>query len=204
MTEKRFARIKKTVEKRQKSLTLVLENVHDPHNVSAIFRTADAVGIDRIYLVYNTNKFPKIGRVSSASANKWIQKIKYDNIADCYGELKSKDFMIYSTYMGDAGESNSLYELDLTVKTAFVLGNEHEGVSEEAREHADKNFLIPMYGMVQSLNVSVSAAICMYEALRQRETKGMYESSEYSQGELKEKLDLYLEKGTRHNTKIKS
>lgn len=194
MTEKRFNKIKKVVQKRQKSLTIVLENIHDPHNASAIFRTADAVGIDRIYLVYNTNVFPKIGRISSASAVKWIEKIRYDNAKDCFADLKNDGFSVYTTHMDEGEEAKSLYDLDLTGKTALVFGNERDGVSEEALEHSDGNFLIPMTGMVQSLNVSVSAAICMYEAFRQRVLKGMYETSEYSEEEIKQKEEFYINK----------
>jgi tRNA (guanosine-2'-O-)-methyltransferase len=194
LTEKRFNKIKKVVQKRQKSLTIVLENIHDPHNVSAIFRTADAVGIDRIYLVYNTNVFPNIGRISSASAVKWIEKIKYNNAKDCFSDLKSLGFKVFTTHMDEGDDAKSLYDLDLTGKTALVFGNEKDGVSEEALEHSDGNFLIPMTGMVQSLNVSVSAAVCLYEAFRQRELKGMYDISEYSSEELKLKEEFYINK----------
>ena len=192
MTPKRFSRLKEVVERRQKFLTVVLENIHDPHNVSAILRTADAVGIDKVYLIYNSSRFPKIGKVSSASAKKWVELEKYTSVKDCFEELKRKKYKIYSTGISNQPKSRSLFELDLTGKTAIVLGNEHSGVSEEALKCADKNFIIPMYGMVQSLNVSVAAAICFYEALRQREIRGMYQKSKYSKKELKEKLNSYL------------
>ncbi len=194
MTEKRYNKFCDVIGSRQKYLTLVLENIHDPHNASAILRTADAVGIDKIYLVYNTNKFPKMGRNSSASAKKWIELVRFSTISECYEVLRKEKYKIYSTYMGETGKSCSLYDLDLTKKAAIVLGNEHLGVSEEARELADKNFLIPMYGMIQSLNVSVSAAICLYEVLRQRTLKGMYKKSAYTKNELKLKLESYLKK----------
>lgn len=194
MTEKRFNKIKKVVQKRQKSLTIVLENIHDPHNASAILRTADSVGIDRVFLVYNTNVFPKIGRKSSSSAVKWIEKIKFDNAAECFAELRNEGFTIYTTYMDEKKDTLSLYDMDLTGKTALVFGNEKDGVSDEARELSDGNFLIPMTGMVQSLNVSVSAAVCLYEAFRQRELKGMYDKSEYSSEELKLKEEFYINK----------
>jgi tRNA (guanosine-2'-O-)-methyltransferase len=194
LTEKRYKKFCDVVAGRQKYLTLVLENIHDPHNASAILRTADAVGVDEIYLVYNTNKFPKMGRTSSASAKKWIELVRFSTISECYEMLRKKKYKIFSTHMGETGKSFSLYDLDLTQKAAIVLGNEHLGVSEEARTLADKNFLIPMYGMIQSLNVSVSAAICLYEALRQRTLKGMYEKSAYNKKELKLKLESYLKK----------
>lgn len=194
MTEKRYKKFNDVVGSRQKYLTLVLENIHDPHNASAILRTADAVGVDKIYLVYNTNKFPKMGRTSSASAKKWIELVRFSTISECYDVLRKEKYKIYSTHMGETGKSCSLYDLDLTQKTAIVLGNEHLGVSDEAMELANKNFLIPMNGMIQSLNVSVSAAICLYEALRQRTLKGMYKKSAYTKNELKLKLESYLKK----------
>ena len=194
MTDKRFQKIQQVVSRRQKFFTIVLENIHDPHNVSAILRSADAVGIDKVYLIYNTCKFPKVGRVSSASANKWIELVKFKNVEDCFNELKKKKFKIYSTYISESRKNYSLFELNLTGKIALVFGNEHEGVSDDVKRLADRNFLVPMYGMIQSLNVSVTVAVCLYEALRQRELKGKYSKSEYRKKELEEKLNYYLKK----------
>lgn len=194
MTPERLQKISDVVSKRQKYLTIVLENIHDPHNVSAILRSADAAGIDKAYLIYNTNKFPRIGRISSGSAKKWIELERYSNADDCFKELKKLKFKIYSTHIGKNRKNKSLYELDLAKRTALVFGNEHTGVSEEALELCDKTFSIPMYGMVQSLNVSVSVAVCVYEALRQREIMGMYDKSKYSKAELKDKLKIYSNK----------
>ncbi len=194
MTEKRFTKIKKVVSQRQKSLTLVLENIHDPHNAAAIFRSADAVGIDRLFLIYNSNVFPRIGRSTSGSAVKWIDTFKFNNSPECIEVLKNEGFKVFSTHMEENKENISLYDLDLTGKTAIVVGNEKEGVSDETKKLSDANFLIPMHGMVQSLNVSVAAAICLFEAMRQREAKGMYETSEFSVDELKLKEEIYLNK----------
>ena len=96
--------------------------------------------------------------------------------------------------MDESKENSSLYDLDLTKHIALVFGNEHRGVSEEAKKLSDKNFLIPMKGMVQSLNVSVSVAVSIFEALRQREAKGMYKRTLYKKEELNQKLNYYLEK----------
>ncbi|MDD5362714.1 MAG: RNA methyltransferase [Ignavibacteria bacterium] len=194
MTEKRLKKFKKVVSKRQKYLTLVLENIHDPHNVSAILRSSESVGIDKIYLIYNDEKFPKISPVSSASAKKWVELVKFTNVDDCFKELKKQKYKIYSTHMAEGGKNESLFELDLTKRTALVFGNEHRGVSDEIKEKSDSNFLIPMVGMVQSLNVSVSVAVCIYEAMRQRIEKGMYKKSGYTKKELSEKLEKYLNK----------
>lgn len=191
MTPKRFAKISEVVLKRQKYLTLVLENIHDPHNVSAILRSADAVGVGKVYLIYNTNKFPKIGKFSSASAKKWVDLIGFKSVENCFEELKSMKYRIYTTYIENTDKSRTLFDLNLTGRTAIVLGNEHTGVSKEAIELSDVSFNVPMYGMVQSLNVSVTAAVCLYEALRQRSGKGMYERSQFTKKELREKLEDY-------------
>lgn len=194
MTERRLKKFNSVVSKRQKYLTLVLENIHDPHNVSAIMRSAESVGIDKIYLVYNIEKFPRISPVSSASAKKWIELKKFTSIDECYKELKNEKYKIYSTFMVENKKNLSLYEIDLTKRIALVFGNEHRGLTDEAKEKSDKNFLIPMVGMVQSLNVSVSVAVCLFEAMRQRLEKGMYEKSAYTKSELKEKLNSYINK----------
>lgn len=194
MTSKRLAKIKNVVGRRQKYFTVVLENIHDYHNVSAILRSADAAGIDKVYLIYNSNKFPKIGKRSSASARKWIELVKFDNVKDCFNELRKNGYKIYSSHITETKENYSLFSLDLTKKIALVFGNEHEGVSDEALKLSDKNFLIPMFGMIQSLNVSVAVAVSLYEALRQRELKGMYGKSQYSNKELEAKINHYLKK----------
>jgi tRNA (guanosine-2'-O-)-methyltransferase len=194
LTEQRLNRIKKVVNQRQKYLTVVLENVHDPHNVSAVLRSCDAVGIDKVYLIYNTNKFPKIGRVSSASAKKWVELAKFKSVDECFAELRKEKYKIYSTHISETGKNKSLYEIDLTKRVAIVFGNEHAGVTDEVKMKSDSNLIIPMYGMIQSLNISVSVAVCLYEALRQREVKGMYKKSACTKKEFKTKLDYYLNK----------
>ncbi len=195
MTEKRLNKFKEVISKRQKYLTLVLENLHDAHNVSAIMRSAESTGIDKIYLIYNAEeKFPRISKVSSASAKKWVEVIKYDSVKKCFADLKKQKYKILSTHMEESRKNLSLYDIDLTKKTALVFGNEHRGVSEEAKLLSDGNFLIPMVGMVQSLNVSVSVAVCIYEAMRQRINAGMYSKSAYTAKELKQKLNDYLKR----------
>lgn len=195
MTEKRLNKFKDVISKRQKYLTLVLENLHDAHNVSAILRSAESTGIDKVYLIYNGDeKFPRISKVSSASAKKWVEVVKYDSVKKCFADLKKQKYKILSTHMEESKKNLSLYDIDLTKKTALVFGNEHRGVSEEAKLLSDGNFLIPMVGMVQSLNVSVSVAVCIYEAMRQRINAGMYSKSAYTAKELKQKLNDYLKR----------
>jgi len=191
-TQKRTNKIISVIQVRQKSLHVVIENIHDPHNVSAIFRTCDSVGVGKVSLVYNIEKFPKIGKKSSASAFKWVEREKFKSVKDCAAKLKDEGYKIFVSSI--AQDSKNIYDLDFTQKTAVVFGNEHRGVSKEAEEIADEKFIIPMYGMVQSLNVSVAAAVVLYEALRQRRIKGMYDKSEFSEGELGMKIKQWINK----------
>ncbi len=181
-TEKRLKKFYDTVKARQQNLTVVLENIHDPHNVKAILRTCDAVGISKIGMLYTIENFPKMSKISTGSAAKWIEKEKFKNTEECFLTLRSQGFKIYASAIVD--DSVDLFDLDLTEKVAIVLGNEHRGVSKEAIALSDKVFKIPMFGMVQSLNVSVANAIILYEALRQRRSKGMYENSSLSEEEI--------------------
>ena len=177
-SEKRTKKIFSVLSKRQPDLTIVMENIHDPHNVSAMLRSADAVGIHEVQLVYTKEKFPRVGKKSSSSANKWVERRKFDSLQSCYERLHSEGFTIYATRLDES--SRPLYSFDLTAKTAFVFGNEHAGVSDEAAALADAVIMIPMMGMIQSLNVSVACAVALYEALRQRIVKDKYGKAKFS------------------------
>jgi tRNA (guanosine-2'-O-)-methyltransferase len=192
ITERRKEKLHKVAAARQPSLRVVLENIHDPHNVSAVFRTCDAVGVPKVSLLYYIEKYPRIGKKSSASAFKWVEKEKQTDVKACYDSLREEGFKIYASALAD--DAVSLYDLDFTEKAAIVLGNEHRGISEDAAALADKKFIIPMYGMVQSLNVSVAAAVILYEAARQRMAKGMYDKNEPEGAELNELFEKWCSK----------
>ncbi len=191
-SEKRIKKLTTVANARQQTLRLVLENVHDPHNVSAVFRTCDAAGIPKVSLIYYLEKFPGIGKKTSASAFKWIEKDKHTDVKMCYDKLRSDGYKIYASSLGEG--TKSLYDIDMTEKCAIVLGNEHRGVSLEAAEMADDKIFIPMFGMVQSLNISVAAAVIIYEALRQRLAKGMYNHSTLDKNELDKMIDEWCRK----------
>jgi tRNA (guanosine-2'-O-)-methyltransferase len=174
-------KIRGVLARRQPDLTVVMENIHDPHNVSAIFRTCDAVGVMQVELLYTQEKFPRIGKKSSSSASKWLDRRRHTSVDECYRVLREEGFRIYATHLGPG--SVSIYDLDLTHKVALVFGNEHRGVSDEAAARADGNFQIPMIGMIQSLNVSVAAAVSLYEAFRQRTACGAIHRCAFSQEE---------------------
>jgi tRNA (guanosine-2'-O-)-methyltransferase len=174
MTEERRLKIEEVLSKRQNNLTVVLENVFDPHNISAVMRSCDAVGVQEIF-VLNT-KIPlhkKWGGRSSSSAHKWLTVHQYTDVAECFKALRNRFEKILTTHLSSG--SVSLYEADLTTKVALVFGNEHSGVSEEVRSLADGNFIIPQVGMIRSLNISVACAVSLYEAFRQKRLKGHYQ-----------------------------
>ena len=191
-TEERLQRIISTASARQFSLNVVMENIHDPHNVSAIFRTCDAVGVPKINLLYTLESFPRISKTSSSSANKWIDVEKFKNTEECYSNLRSQGFRVYASMLNK--NAVNIFDIDLTQKVALVFGNEKRGVSPEAEKLADETFYIPMRGMIQSLNVSVAAAVTLYEAQRQRALKKLYEKSELAENELNILIDKWCDK----------
>jgi len=191
-SERRRNKIYQVLSQRQPDLTLVMENIHDPHNASAMLRSADAVGIYEVNLVYTNQKFPRIGSKSSSSANKWIERRKFPSIKECYSQLHTEGFQILATRPDDGAKR--LYDFDLLKPTAFVFGNEHAGVTKEAAELADATVYIPMMGMIQSLNVSVACAVTIYEALRQRLAKGIYDSPKFGKEELEKLFQEWLAK----------
>ena len=157
-------------------MTFVLEDVHDRHNVSAVLRSCDAVGILRLHVVYQKDRPPEdaFARTTSSGAVKWVEVVRHQSIAACYGMLRSEGMTILATAL--EADSHDLYDLDLTRPTALVFGNEQRGVSAEARESSDGTVVIPMMGMVESLNISVACAVTAFEAMRQRRAAGAYEA----------------------------
>lgn len=173
MTPERYNRMLSVIKNRQTNLTVVMENVNDPHNISAVMRTCDAVGIQDIY-VLNTKiaKHDYFGVKSSSSAAKWLTVHQFTNVADCFAALRKNYNKIYTTHL--SSDAVSLYELDFTDSVALVFGNEHDGVSAESIAMADGNFIIPQLGFIQSLNISVACAVSIYEAYRQKMAAGHY------------------------------
>jgi tRNA (guanosine-2'-O-)-methyltransferase len=173
MTPERRDRLLAVLNKRQNDLTVVLENVFDPHNISAVMRTCDAVGVQELY-VLNTKipRHKKWGAKSSSSAAKWLTVHQFTDAGGCFEALRAKNFRILTTHLSPG--ASILYELDLTEKVALVFGNEHSGVSEEIRGLADGNFIIPQVGIIRSLNISVACAVTLYEAYRQKTAAGHY------------------------------
>jgi len=175
MTPERFDRLTNVLNKRQPDITVVLENVFDPHNISAVMRTCDAIGMQDIFVL--NNKIPphrKWGAKSSSSAAKWLTIHQYTDADECFTELRKRYKKIYATHLST--DAVGLHELNLTEPVALIFGNEHSGVSEEIVAMADGNFIIPQVGIIKSLNISVACAVTLYEAYRQKLNSGHYDA----------------------------
>lgn len=170
MSPKRYQRIRTMLATRQTDLTLLLEEVSKPHNVSAVIRTADAVGVHRIHAVWEERASLRKG--TSLGSQIWVDTQHHASTRDAIEHLHGQKMQVLVTHLNDSAVD--FREIDYTKPTAIVLGQEKTGATDEAIELADQSILIPMVGMVQSLNVSVAAATIMYEAQRQRSNAGMY------------------------------
>jgi tRNA (guanosine-2'-O-)-methyltransferase len=191
-TPRREARVREVLARRQKDLTLVVDNVWDPHNVSAILRSCDAFGVLTVHLYYTVEEFPELGKKSSASGRKWIGRRRHRDARAMVDELTGRGFRLFRT--GFSPAARPLTEYDFTRPTALILGNEHSGVSPELAELVPDELYIPMQGMIPSFNVSVAAALMLYEAWRQRDQAGMYDQPSLSGEELEELAGHWLRK----------
>ncbi len=204
MTPERIAKFKRVVKARQSNLTVILENVHDNHNIGAVLRSCDSVGIGEIYVLYTDPRLISrdklvIGKHTSTGARKWVDVHFFTDTEACFKQVKSRYDKIYSTHL--AADAVGMHELDLCQSVALLFGNEHAGVSKEALAYSDGNFIIPQVGMVESLNISVACAVTMYEAYRQRAQKGFYTDHPPMSAEEQQKLyDVYEE---RHDLRMK-
>jgi len=174
MREERLAKIKQVISKRQ-DLIIVLEDIHDPHNAQAVLRSCDAFGVQKVYFIFDKeSRFNphKVGKLSSSSANKWLDYEFFISTQDCYSKLKADGYTVVATALSDSAESMFDFDFSQNQKLAVVLGNEHRGLSEFAINNADKTIMIPLFGMVQSLNLSVTAALFIFEITRQRYKMG--------------------------------
>lgn len=182
MTPERQQRLTTVLSRRQGNLTVLLENVFDPHNVSAVMRTCDAIGIQEVYVLNNRIRpHKKWGHRSSSTASRWLTIHQFTDVATCFEAIRKKYERIYAGYLGE--RSTDLYEMDFTGSMALVFGNESFGVHEAVRKLADGDFVVPQMGIIRSLNISVACAVTLYEAFRQKRIAGHYERSSLSPGE---------------------
>ena len=188
MTPERREKLINVLNKRQNDITVVLENVFDPHNISAVMRSCDAVGIQDIYIL-NTKipRHKKWGAKSSSSAAKWLTIHQFENAEECFVSLREGYSTILTTHL--SSDAVDLYSVDLTKSIALVFGNEHSGVSDEIRALADGNFVIPQMGIIRSLNISVACAVTLYEAFRQKTAAGHYNQAKLNDVRYRELFD---------------
>lgn len=179
-TDERLARIDDSLSRKQPTLQVMLDNVHSSQNLSAIIRSSDAVGVLDIYYSTKVNETLRIHKTITQGAHRWTHRYRMndtDKVA-FLEQKKGEGFQIVVTHL--ESRAVSFREVDYTKPTLLVMGNEKEGVSPEVIAQADEVIIIPMQGMVQSLNVSVATALILYEAQRQLENAGMYDRPQIS------------------------
>lgn len=179
ITERRRARIREVVAQRQMDLHVVLEDVWDRHNASAVLRSADAFGASGVHLLHRQDEWPEIGDASSGYTKRWTDLHHHTTPAELVADLRGRGMQIVATALRDGAVS--YLDVDWTVPMAVVFGNEHRGVSEDLLALCDRCVVIPMAGFAQSLNISVCAGVVLGEVARQRRAAGVFEP-EWSEG----------------------
>ncbi|WJW76014.1 tRNA (guanosine(18)-2'-O)-methyltransferase TrmH [Thiohalobacter sp. IOR34] len=172
MTPERYRRIVDVLDRRQPDLAVLMEGVHKPHNLSAIQRSADAVGVLEAHAVTPQRRY-RSHKGTAAGSEKWVETYSHDTVEAAIEQLQGRGFHIVAAHLSDRAVDFRAF--DYTRPTAILLGTEKYGVSEAALERVDAEITIPMVGMVASLNVSVAAAVILYEAQRQRLAAGLYD-----------------------------
>ncbi len=167
---RRFERIKNVLNCRMKNLTVLVEAVNKPHNLSAILRTCDAAGVFEANFISEKDKVKTFNSTAQGS-QKWVKLNNHETTISAVSELKKKGFKLYGTTLNE--RSTDYRNFDYSENTCFVLGAEKWGLSDQLISKVDESIFIPMSGMVQSLNVSVAASILLFEAIRQRERKSL-------------------------------
>ena len=162
----RRARIDEVVAARTRTLTVVMEAFADAQNVNAVLRTAEAFGVQEVHVVEGPMKAFDRNKKISQNADKWLEVVRWKTTEECLAHLKARGFLVYATHLGEG--SRTLSELSFAEPVALVFGNEHRGVSEAALAAADVRYAIPMRGFSQSLNVSVAAAVSLFQAMERR------------------------------------
>ncbi len=177
MTPERLARINTMLDKRQPDLTVCMEGVHKAHNLAAVVRTCDAIGVSDVHAVWKSEEAEVRGGSAAGSQN-WLDLHSHYKTADAIAALKAQGMQVLVTNLSES--AIDFREVDYTKPTAIILGQEKFGASAEALALADQDIVIPMVGMVQSLNVSVACSVVLYEAQRQRVAAGLYDKPRLS------------------------
>lgn len=169
-TPERLQKVERVLSSRQADLRIVLEGVTNAHNASAVMRTCDATGVLHLDLIGPNPELLRPNKAISTRADKWLEIGVHPDPASCFSPLKAAGFEIVATHL--AHDAVPYTEVDFAKPVVLVFGSESEGLTDNSLAFADRNIRIPMFGMVQSLNLSVSVAVILYEALRQRAEKG--------------------------------
>ncbi|MBM3312242.1 MAG: RNA methyltransferase [Candidatus Aminicenantes bacterium] len=190
-TPERLARISRILSLRQPDLRVVLESVANPHNASAVLRTCDAAGLLQVEVVGSSEASLPLNAAITTRADKWLTVRFHPSTAEAVARLRAEGFRVAATSLGD--DAVSYTEVDFTKPTAIVFGGEKDGISAEGLAQADVKVKIPMLGMAQSLNLSVSVGIILYEAVRQRRLGGYFDRPRLSAEELEASIDRWSE-----------
>ena len=174
MTPERHQRIKDMLDKRQPDLTVCMEGVHKTHNLAAVVRTCDAVGVSDVHAIWKNEQMQVRGGSAAGSQN-WIDVHSHNDTRRAINTLKAQGMQVLVTNL--SATAVDFRDVDYTKPTAIILGQEKFGASDVALAMADQDIVIPMVGMVQSLNVSVACSVILYEAQRQRQIAGMYDKA---------------------------
>ena len=185
MTPERFLKLKQALTKRQPDLTVLADGVHKPHNISAILRTCDAVGIHRLHAISPDGAIRRHHMMAGGS-KRWVEVVTHASIEDAAAQLRADGWRLAAAH--EERGARDYRDVDYTKRVAVILGAELYGPSEQALERADFSIRIPMHGLVESLNVSVAAAVILFEAERQRRQAGMYEQSRLEPDEFERTL----------------
>lgn len=174
MRPERFRRLREVLARRQPDLTVLMDRVNKPHNFSAIVRNCDAVGVLETHVV-DPDGALELHHATSAGTKKWVSVHTHESVVQAIAHLRARGFVILAADPSD--DAVDYRDADYTRPVAITLGAELVGVSAEALALADAKVVIPMVGMVHSLNVSVASSLLLFEAFRQRSAAGMYEKS---------------------------
>jgi tRNA (guanosine-2'-O-)-methyltransferase len=165
-TDDRLAGFQTALANRTRDITLVLENVSNAHNAAAVMRSAEAFGLFELHIIPPEEGRFTVSRNVASGANKWLDLHWHDKTKACFSSLKARGYEIWASDLQD--EAVPIEEIDVRKKIALVFGNEREGISDIARECADRRFVVPMQGFVESLNISVAAAVSCYHLSQKR------------------------------------
>jgi tRNA (guanosine-2'-O-)-methyltransferase len=184
MNPERYHKVYEALRRRQHDLTVLYEDLDKIHNLAAIGRSGETVGVEVLHAV--TSEKTRLRGLAGRGANRWITEVSHPTTAEACRYLKNEGFTLVATHLGE--NAIDYRDFDYTQPTAIMMGNEAIGLTSEALSYADANVVIPMMGVVGALNVSVAAAILLFEAMRQRQAAGMYDRPAKDEAALRKRV----------------